>query len=105
MRILFTDREAWTDVIRKKFRLTRHQACFGDMTTATLEDYDLIVPLTIEDLSFLDTVRHRIAHNPMPIPRMDSVRLCDDKQKFNQCMNSNGFSDYIPRTGSRLDYP
>lgn len=105
MRILFTDREAWTDVIRKKFRLTQHQACFGDIATATLEDYDLIVPLTIEDLSFLDTVRERIAHNLMPIPRMDSVRLCDDKQQFNQCMISSGFADYIPRTGSRIGYP
>lgn len=105
MRILFTDREAWNDVIQKKFRLTRHQACFGDITTATLEEYDLIVPLTIEDLSFLDTVRDRIAHNPIPIPCMESVRLCDDKQKFNHCMISNGFADYIPRTGSRIDYP
>ncbi|MFA6230479.1 MAG: ATP-grasp domain-containing protein [Rhodanobacter sp.] len=105
MRILFTDREAWTDVIRKKFRRTRHQASFGDIATAMLEDYDLIVPLTIEDLSFLDTVRHRIAHNPIPIPCMDSVRLCDDKQKFNQCMSNNGFADYIPRMGGPIDCP
>jgi hypothetical protein len=105
MRILISDRDGWTDVMRRKFRLTRHAVTFGDLTRASLEDYDLVVPLTIEDLKFLDTVRDRIADNPIPIPSMQSVLLCDDKQQFNQVLVRKGFGEYIPRTGSQIGYP
>lgn len=107
MRILISDRDGWTHSINRKFRFTQHHVTFGDISGATLEDFDLIVPLTIADLRFLDGVRDRVANNPISIPSMQSVLLCDDKQQFNQWLAVNGFADYIPRTGvaGTLAYP
>jgi len=104
MRILISDRDGWTPTINKKFRFTRHQATFGDISKTTLEDFDLIVPLTIDDLRFLDGARDRIANNPIPIPSMQSVLLCDDKQQFNQWLTGNGFGEYIPRMGTAASF-
>ncbi len=106
--ILLSEPADWTDTltdIRRKFKFSRHALTVGDITAARLEDYDLVVPLTIEDLAYLDSVRTRLADNPIPIPSLSSVRLCDDKPRFNAFLASQGYAEYIPRSGGNLDFP
>src|SRR3546814_14025507 len=43
MKILISERDGWTHTINRKFRFTQHHATFGDISEATLEDFDLIV--------------------------------------------------------------
>lgn len=105
MRILFSEREGWSETIRRKFHLVRDEACFGNLSACALEDYDLVVPLSIEDVVYLDSVRARIPHNPIPTPSLQCIRLCDDKTAFDQCLREHGFDAFLPRSGTGLAYP
>src|SRR3546814_15322262 len=73
MKILISERDGWTHTINRKFRFTQHHATFSDISAATLEDFDLIVPLTIDDLRFLDGVRDRFANNHISMGRKGVV--------------------------------
>jgi carbamoylphosphate synthase large subunit len=61
--------------------------------------------LTIDDILYLNTQHYKILNNAIPIPKKESVLLCDDKDAFNNFLISNGFSDYIPTTGLKLRFP
>ena len=105
MKILFSSRSAWEESIRTGLQGSAHSAVFADLADVRLEEHDLVVPLTIADLTYLDTVRARIMGNPLPIPRVSSVRLCDDKLRFNQVMLAGGFGEFIPAIGKAVGFP
>jgi len=105
LRILFSRKPDWESMIAYGFRYTPHSITFGDVHTADLAGYDLVVPLTVCDLKYMDSVRHIIPHNPIPIPSLESLELCDDKQLFNRKLIDNGFAGVVPRIGVPLAYP
>ncbi len=105
LKILFSDVQGWKGFIEKGFRLTKHEIVFGVFSPDTLKAYDLVVPLTIEDLMYLNEARHLIADNPIPIPSADCIRLCDDKNLFNRALIANGFGSFIPKVGGAQAYP
>lgn len=106
MRILFPSSKGdWNQIIAHGFRKTLHQVEFKELDPDIFSEYDLIVPFTINDLRHLSTVRELLKDNPIPIPSMESLELCDDKIDFNQRMIDEGFGDYIPQTGQGLSYP
>jgi len=63
------------------------------------------VPLTIRDLKDLNEVRNLIIENPIPIPGIESILLCDDKYLLNKTLIANGFERFVPIMGSTLTYP
>ncbi len=105
MRILFSRKDDWEPDIRHGFRHSRHRLAFESIADATLEDYDLIVPLTIADLRDLDRSRHRLAHNPLPVPDWHSVNLCNDKYLLNLKLICEGFGEAVPAMARTLPYP
>lgn len=108
MRILFSPKDGWDNNIKKGFLRSRHQIAFEKLSPESLARHDLIVPLTIADLKYLNQVRDLVNGNPLPIPSMESVALCDDKYLFNQAMLAGEFADSIPRVcdaGAQLAYP
>ncbi len=104
MKILFSNREDWQYVIQKGFQSTRHEIVFADLAEASLQDYDLVVPLTIRDLNYLHDVGHATG-NPLPIPSLECIALCDDKYLFNQTLVEHGFGDVVPQMDGVLVYP
>jgi hypothetical protein len=63
------------------------------------------VPLTITDVRSLNQNRELIENNPIPIPGLGPVNMCDDKYLFIQTLTKGGFGHVIPRVGSELPYP
>lgn len=105
LRILFSDKQDWKDAISKGFLRSPHTASFGEISARTVQQYDLVVPLTIEDLKLLNQVRSLLDGNPIPIPSLESVALCDDKVLLNQALIENGFGKFVPKMGGALGHP
>ena len=104
-RILFSKKDDWETFIRGDFRYTRHELTFDSISLENIKNHDLIVPLAIDDILYLNEVRPLIDGNPIPIPTVESVRLCDDKYLFNKTLIENNFEKLIPRMGKDLKYP
>jgi hypothetical protein len=106
MRILFSKKNDFMERdIRKTLHYLPHTLTFGEINEQSIAENDLIIPLLIEDVLYLDQVRHLIKDNPIPIPSKESVLLCDDKFIFAQKMTEFGYGDYIPQINGDLPYP
>lgn len=103
--ILFSHKEDWEPEIAKGFAGTRHTITFDRMSPESIAGRDLVVPLTIEATKQLHGLRHLIRDNPIPIPSLESLLLCDDKYRFNMYMQENGFAQYLPAMGGNIGYP
>jgi predicted ATP-grasp superfamily ATP-dependent carboligase len=104
-RILFSKKDDWEPFIREDFRYTRHKLTFDSFSPENIKKHDLIIPLVIDDILYLNEVRTLIDDNPIPIPTAESVRLCNDKYLFNKTLIENEFEKFIPRMGKDLKYP
>ena len=105
-RILFSEKPDWADTIRNGFRRMPHEVEFGPITEESYKRYDIVVPLTLDALE--DARRHAPpCEISLPIPTLESVRLCDDKYEFNRKLIKAGFGQYIPKLaeGQRLNPP
>lgn len=105
LKILFSDRAEWKQKIRVGFRSTQHQITFGELTLDSIKAHHVVVPLTVNDLKYLNQVRHLIVNNPVPIPSLENLLLCDDKYQFNRTLIDKGFGNFIPQMGAQSSYP
>lgn len=105
LKILFSHRKDWEPAIEEGFKGRRHNVIFEDLSEANIRSSDVVIPLTILDIKYLNTVRHLISSNPIPVPSLECVLLCDDKVLFNEMLVKNGFGGLIPRMHGRHDYP
>lgn len=103
--ILFSSGTGLEKAIKRGFFLTKHEILFEQFNTDTLSKADIVVPLTIPDLLYLDKNRALIRDNPICIPTSESVLLCDDKSRFNSFLIENGFQQVIPAMGDELGFP
>jgi hypothetical protein len=104
-KILFSQAPELEAMLRAGFGHTQHEIAFRKFSPEVIQAYDLVVPLTIDDLKYLNTVRELIAGNPLPIPSLESIELCDDKYRFNEMLQVRGFRAFIPQMGGRLAFP
>lgn len=105
LRILFSDQCKGEAFIRKGFRLSRHHVDFEKLSPEKIKTYDLVIPLSMDDLRLLQDVPELIANNPIPIPSIESTVICDDKFLFDQTLREKGFGQYLPKTGPNLQLP
>jgi len=104
-KILFSnEKQEWKEELKKGFRNSRHKVFFGEITSENSKEYELIVPLKIHEL-INPEIRKLLINNPIPIPTIESVLLCDDKFQFNKTLISKGFGEFIPNMGGALTYP
>jgi hypothetical protein len=105
LNILFSKHPGLEQEVTNGFRFSRHKITFAELSSANIEDFDLVVPLYIRDLKYLNEVKHLIRDNPIPIPSVESISLCDDKFIFNQALIAKGFASFIPRVDGVLAFP
>jgi hypothetical protein len=105
LKILFSPKQDWEPIIKNGFQYTQHEILFDEISSSNIKDYDLIVPLTIYDLKYLNEVRNLIIDNSIPIPSMENILLCDDKDLFNKTLIAKGFGYLIPNIGCEQTYP
>ena len=105
LKILFTDHIGLKAELEKAFKFTKHKITFAEISHTNIKNYDLVVPLIISDVRYLDEVRNLIIDNPIPIPSLESINLTNDKYILNQLLIENGFSSYIPKIGGTQLFP
>lgn len=104
-KILFSLKPAWEDVIRKSFRFLQHEIVFNDLSPDIIQEYDLVVPLNISDIKYINEFRNLLDDNPLPIPTLESILLCDDKYQFNKALIENDFGQLVPAVDDVRSYP
>lgn len=106
MKILFSNsKKDWIPFIEKGFELSQHEIFFAELISSDINSFDLVVPLTIQDLSYLNQIPSLLANNAIPIPTIASILLCNNKYLLNQALVIKGFSDFIPKIGFTHQYP
>jgi ATP-grasp domain len=105
LRILFSGKPDWSDDIKKGFSGSRHILEFGPLSAQGSGAFDLVMPLEISGLIAAQQCPQLLSKNPIPIPREESILLCDDKYKFNQALIQRGFGSNIPTMGANLPHP
>lgn len=105
LKILFSKHPGFEQEITKGFRFSHHKITFEELSSANIKEFDLVVPLYVRDVKYLNDVRHLVKDNPITTPSVESISLCDDKFIFNQTMALNGFSPLIPKMGGEMAYP
>lgn len=104
-RILFSDVKQSRSALERSFRRTRHEIHFGSFESETVRDFDLLVPLKIEDVRRLDAMRELVPHASPPISSRSAIEVCDDKLAFHEKMVSIGLGDVVPRVGDDIPPP
>jgi predicted ATP-grasp superfamily ATP-dependent carboligase len=105
MKILFSTKLDWEDDIRSGFESTAHDIAFGEFSDDSVREHDLVVPLTVDDLRRLHDLRDALGDNPIPLPSLDSIALCDDKLLLNRALEKKGYIDCVPTMGLFQAYP
>lgn len=105
-KILFSEVCDWKEEIIKGLKGTKIQAFFKDLETEDFSGYDLVVPLTIADLTS-ETITQKMRATPsiLPSPSIEAVKLFDNKHLFNEKLIGTGFGKYIPNVGEIEGYP
>ena len=104
LRILFSDNCWGEGLIRNGFRFLHHQVDFAAFTPEKIKNYDLVIPLNMEDLRELKDVPE-LNKQLIPIPDLNVINLCDNKFLFNHALVDNGFEDFLPKMGYDLKFP
>jgi hypothetical protein len=97
-------RQDWAEAIQRGFRRTPYRVEFGEITSASLDRFDVVVPLTHDDHESLRRNPGK-RKNRIAVPSKECERLCNDKMALNQCMIRGGFGAYIPKMGRELTPP
>jgi len=105
LRILFSEKCAGEHLIRKGFKMLRHEVDFDVILPEKMKNYDLVIPLNMEDLYLMQKFPELIKNNLIPIPSVESTVICDDKFLFNKILVEKGFRDYLPKIGQDLSLP
>ena len=107
MKILFSKDENMINAIKKGFRISpiSHTITFAEFNPQIIAEHNLVIPLLIEDVYYLNESAHLIKDNAIPVPNMEIVKLCDDKYLFSRKLIEYGFADYIPKIDEEASYP
>ena len=106
LKILFTKKPSWEIQLNRIFRFLPHTLSFAEFNPQIITEYDLVIPLFIEDVLYLNTVRHLLKNdNLIPIPSTECANLCNDKYVFTQKLIDAGFGDYVPQINVNFSYP
>lgn len=104
-KILFSSKQDWEGSIKKGFQFAPFEIKFGDLPAEQIRNFDLVMPLTIPDLKYLNGKRDLIKNNPIPIPSIEAILLCDDKYSLNQWLVGNGYERFVPKMGGKQTFP
>ena len=102
LKILFSKKNDWEELIRKGFKGLPHEVKFASLTLANIKECDMTIGLTYEDVLFLSEIKH---NNYIPIPDTECIKLCHDKYRFAKNLIEMGFGENIPLIDDNLSFP
>jgi hypothetical protein len=105
LHILFSEKCKGEKFIQKGFQLLHHHVDFDVISPGKIKNYDMVIPLNMEDLRKLQNVPELVNNKLVPIPGIEVTNICDDKFLFDQTLVEKGFKDFLPKTGQNLQFP
>jgi hypothetical protein len=105
LNILFSLHDVWEPPARRSFASLPHKLTFAPIERADLSRFDLIVPLSLADASFLRSQPDHIRAHVVPLPDAACTALCHDKPRLNETLISAGFGAHVPPMGADLAPP
>jgi hypothetical protein len=103
-RVAFSVNEDWAPKILEGFAHWPIEIVFARPADLILDNFDLVVPLNIDDALWLANRPELNFHNPIAVPRADVIRLCDDKKASLDLLASAGFRSHLA-LGAAPTYP
>lgn len=103
--ILFSEKEWWDNLLQKGPYAYSINPTFSKFEIASINNYDLVVPLTIPDLEICIKNYASMPNNPIPFPSFESFNICNDKSLFESFMIKSGFSKYMPLANTEMNFP
>jgi hypothetical protein len=103
--ILFSARDAWETSIRRGFAGLPHRPHFGELRASDLERYDLIVPLSLDDVEWVRRQPPHVRERMVPLPDAEVMALCHDKPRLNRALTEAGFAPNVPPMGEGVEPP
>lgn len=106
LKLLFSQNDSCEEIIKNSFRFLPHKLLFSEFHGNNIAQYDLVIPLNIDDVIFLNNMFDLTGdHQSIPIPSKECLALCDDKLLLSKKLIENGYGDNIPKIGGNLKYP
>ena len=105
LKVLMFIKPDWMEAIQEGFRRTPYTIEFGDITSESLNEFDVVVPLTFEDFKSLRRYSGDLRKKKILFPSDECAQLCHDKFALNQALIRAGFEAYIPKMGRELAPP
>ena len=102
LKILFSRKPGWEKNITIK--LEGYKIFFNDFDEVNLNEYDLIIPLTLYAQKYYNNSSHKLP-SKIIVPSNYCINLCDDKVLFNKFLTEKGFADFVPKTTNISNYP
>lgn len=103
-RVLFSHREHWQEAILQSIDQNTYAPYFADIRAADLNHYDLIVPLKLEDIAYLNDTHPELNGEKYLVPTTAVLDICNDKAQFNQFLSEHGHGQFIPEAGNEYPY-
>jgi hypothetical protein len=102
-RIAFSQNADWEPYIRKGFASWPIEIVFAKLPELALDDFDLVVPLELTDTRWL-AAQDFNERNPIPVPPVEVIDLCDDKLAFDKALAAMGLGSHAALRNSTA-YP
>ena len=105
IRILFSAKKDWEPVLR--MRLEGFDLSFVSFpnTPVDPEAFDIVVPLTLEAVRFLNRLEGSHLRPKALVPSDAVIAQCDDKLAFAHFLIKHGFAANVPSLAGPFDYP
>jgi carbamoylphosphate synthase large subunit len=78
---------------------------FGEFDTLEAEDFDLIIPLTLDAQKQVNQQRRHWLGVKALVPSDAAIDICHDKAIFHLHMSEKGFGAFLPKMADGLVYP
>jgi len=104
-RIAFSTQKTWEPIIRNGFTGWPIEIIFANPSDLKLDDFDLVVPLNVDDALWLSEHPEYQKKNAIPVPSAQLINLCDDKKSFDDALAAAGFGIHVPFPKKTKVYP
>ena len=103
--ILLTDKDPWRNhKTKENFNRTDITLDFKRFDTSTnFKGYDVVIPITIDDLMVCSSHRESIKQDIIPIPSVEAINICHNKNLLNATLQSAGLGNFTP--GNNIQFP
>ena len=104
-RVLFSQKRDWQANIVKRLADSNYVPTFLPFHSTIVPDYDLVVPMTIQDIRVLQSDHAALNGRRFLVPAPAALRLANVKTDFNAFLVASGYARHLPRPPAAGEFP